>query len=42
MILVAIVHFIEAYYLNPKIVSTFLELPVSLTFMILVISEYIF
>jgi len=42
MILVAIVHFIEAYYLNPKIVSSFLELPVSLTFMILVISEYMF
>ncbi len=38
--LVVIVHAIEAYYLNPKIFSSFLELPVSLTFLILIISEY--
>lgn len=38
--LVVIVHAIEAYYLNPKIFSSFLELPVSLTFLILIVSEY--
>lgn len=40
--LILLVHVIEAYYLNPKIVSSFLEIPVSLTFMILIISEHIF
>ncbi len=38
--LVFIVHTIEAYYLNPKIFSSFLELPVSLTFIILIVSEH--
>lgn len=38
--LVALVHAIEAYWLNPKIVSSFIHLPVSLTFMILIISEH--
>lgn len=42
LILVTIVHFIEAYYLNPKIVSSFLNLPVSLTFVILILSEHLF
>ena len=42
LILVTIIHFIEAYYLNPKIVSSFLNLPVSLTFVILIMSEHIF
>ena len=32
----------EAYILNPRIVSSYLELPISLTFLILVISEHIF
>ncbi len=40
--LVTIIHLIEAYYLNPKIVSSFLNLPVSLTFVILIISEHLF
>jgi predicted PurR-regulated permease PerM len=38
--LVVIIHAIEAYYLNPKIFSSFLELPVSLTFLILIVSEH--
>jgi len=42
VLLILIIHFIEAYYLNPKIVSSFLEIPVSLTFIILLISEKIF
>lgn len=42
LILIIIIHAIEAYYLNPKIVSSFLELPVSLTFIILIISEHLF
>ncbi|USN58560.1 MAG: AI-2E family transporter [Candidatus Peribacteria bacterium] len=40
--LIIIVHAVEAYYLNPKIVSSFLELPVSLTFVILIVSEHFF
>lgn len=40
--LVTIVHLIEAYYLNPKIVSNFLNIPVSLTFVILIVSEHLF
>ncbi|MDD3302783.1 MAG: AI-2E family transporter [Candidatus Gracilibacteria bacterium] len=40
--LVALVHIVEAYYLNPKIVSSFLNLPVSLTFVILLVSERFF
>jgi len=40
--LIFIIHMIEAYYLNPKIVASFLDFPVSLTFIILIISEHIF
>jgi len=42
ILLIAFVHAVEAYYLNPKIVSSFMELPVSLTFLILFISEHFF
>lgn len=42
LMLIAIIHMIEAYYLNPKIVSTHLEIPVSLTFIILIVSEHFF
>ncbi|MFK7780681.1 MAG: AI-2E family transporter [Candidatus Gracilibacteria bacterium] len=42
LVLIAIVHMVEAYYLNPKIVSKFLEIPVSLTFVILIVSEHLF
>ena len=41
-LLITIVHIIEAYYLNPKIVSSFLKLPMSLTFVILLVSEHFF
>jgi predicted PurR-regulated permease PerM len=40
--LILIIHSIEAYILNPKIVSNFLELPVSLTFIILIVWEHFF
>ncbi|HBB27223.1 TPA: hypothetical protein DCZ36_01850 [Candidatus Gracilibacteria bacterium] len=36
------IHAVEAYYLNPKIVSSYMELPVFLTFLILLVSEHIF
>jgi len=42
LVLITFVHIVEAYYLNPKIVSRFLEIPVSLTFIILIISEHLF
>lgn len=42
ILLIIIIHTIEAYYLNPRIVSNFLELPVSLTFVILFIWESLF
>jgi predicted PurR-regulated permease PerM len=42
LLLITIIHLIETYYLNPKIVSSFLNLPVSLTFVILIISEHFF
>lgn len=40
--MVTFIHAIEAYYLNPKIVSAYMELPVFLTFLILLVSEHIF
>ena len=40
--LIAIIHAIEAYFLNPRIVSKFMNFPVSLTFLILIISEHTF
>lgn len=40
IILITVIHAIEAYYLNPKIVSSFIHLPVSLTFLVLIISEH--
>jgi len=42
VILIMLIHFIEAYILNPRIVSNILELPVSLTFLILMASEALF
>lgn len=42
VLLISAVHIIEAYYLNPRIVSSFLEIPVSLTFVILLLSEFLF
>lgn len=40
--MIAFIHAVEAYYLNPKIVSAYMELPVFLTFLILLVSEHIF
>lgn len=42
IILIAIVNIIEAYYLSPKIVSSLMEMPISITFLVLVISEHLF
>jgi predicted PurR-regulated permease PerM len=42
LLMVVIIHIIEAYYLNPRIVSSYAELPISLTFVILVVSEQLF
>ena len=40
--MIAIVHAIEAYYLNPKIVSSYVHFPVFITFVILLVSEHFF
>jgi predicted PurR-regulated permease PerM len=39
-VMVAVVHVVEAYYLNPKIVSSYMEFPVFITFIILLLSEH--
>lgn len=38
--MILLIHMIEAYYLNPKIVSSYMHLPVFVTFVILLISEH--
>jgi predicted PurR-regulated permease PerM len=38
--MIAIVHAIEAYYLNPRIVSSYMHIPVFVTFIILLVSEH--
>lgn len=40
--MIAIVHAIEAYYLNPRIVSSYVHIPVFVTFLILILSEHFF
>lgn len=40
--MIAVVHIVEAYYLNPKIVSSYVHFPVFITFVILLISEHAF
>lgn len=42
IIMIAIVHAVEAYYLNPKIVSSYMEFPVFITFLVLLLSEHFF
>ena len=42
MLMIAVVHATEAYYLNPKIVSSYMEFPVFITFLILLVSEHFF
>lgn len=41
VVLITVIHIVEAYVLNPKIVSSFIHLPVSLTFLVLIISEHL-
>lgn len=41
-VMIAVVHVTEAYYLNPKIVSSYMEFPVFITFLILLVSEHFF
>lgn len=40
LVMIAFIHAVEAYYLNPKIVSSYMEFPVFVTFAILLISEH--
>ena len=40
LIMIAIIHTVEAYYLNPKIVSSYMEFPVFITFVVLLLSEH--
>jgi predicted PurR-regulated permease PerM len=40
--MIAFVHAVEAYYLNPKIVSSYMHFPIFLTFLILLVSEHFF
>jgi predicted PurR-regulated permease PerM len=40
--MIAVVHAIEAYYLNPRIVSSYVHIPVFVTFIILLLSEHFF
>jgi predicted PurR-regulated permease PerM len=40
IIMIAIIHTVEAYYLNPKIVSSYMEFPVFVTFVVLLLSEH--
>lgn len=42
VLMIAIVHAVEAYYLNPKIVSSYVHFPMFITFLILIISEHFF
>jgi predicted PurR-regulated permease PerM len=41
-LMIAVVHAIEAYYLNPRIVSSYVHIPVFVTFIILLLSEHFF
>lgn len=42
LLLIILVHILEAYYLNPKIFSSFFNMPISLTFIILLLWEHFF
>lgn len=42
VLMIAIVHAVEAYYLNPRIVSSYVHIPVFVTFLILLLSEHFF
>lgn len=40
--MIILVHALEAYILNPKIVSSYVHFPVFITFLVLIISEHLF
>jgi predicted PurR-regulated permease PerM len=42
ILMVVIVHAVEAYYLNPKIVSSYVHFPIFITFVILLVAEHFF
>lgn len=42
ILIISIVHIVEAYYLNPKIVSSYVHFPVFVTFVILLLAEHFF
>ena len=42
IILISIIHGLEAYILNPRFISEEVELPISLTFLLLIIGEHLF
>lgn len=42
LLIITLIHTIEAYYLNPKIVSKYIETPLFLTLMLLLIWEHLF
>lgn len=42
ILMITIIHIIEAYYLNPKIVSSYMHFPIFITLVILLISEHLF
>jgi len=42
LLMIIFIHIIEAYILNPRFISEAIELPVSLTFLILIVWEHIF
>ena len=42
LVMILCIHALEAYVLNPKIVSSYVHFPVFITFLILIISEHLF
>lgn len=42
IVIILAIHALEAYVLNPRIVSSYVKLPISLTFLILIVSEHLF
>lgn len=42
IIMIGVIHAIEAYALNPKIVSSYVHFPIFVTFITLLIAEHIF
>ncbi len=42
LIMILFVHAMETYVLNPKIVSSYVDFPVFITFLTLIVSEHIF